>query len=314
MNYPLISMKHREARTAQSALNNNYVMPGGAKSLAVSIVTDKTDSRNKSDDVTNTDNGTTPTNGTRAANVLAEGNDDADGSGVGGRARGDSNASVRVGESDVLIDANVRGSSNDHRQHKRSDHKKRPASAMTQGSRRSRSVGRDQTNSGTDRTDGPYEERGALDTKSQRASNSSKRGRSASSNGARSFSAQRQQPKRTRKAREEGGFKLYISGIPYASTDVEIERLFCEYGKVTSAHVMRDHTGRSKGSGFVTYGTVEEAESSIEGLNGSFVMDKTRALRVDYARPKPKGSSNMRTGSGGGGGGAGPRRGGSAYH
>ena len=45
--------------------------------------------------------------------------------------------------------------------------------------------------------------------------------------------------------------KLYVGGLPYATTDASLEDLFSEHGTVESARVITDRmTGRSKGFGF----------------------------------------------------------------
>ena len=62
--------------------------------------------------------------------------------------------------------------------------------------------------------------------------------------------------------------KLYVGGLPYATTENELEDLFAEHGTVESVRVITDRmTGRSKGFGFVEMGSQEEAEAAIEKLN-----------------------------------------------
>ena len=46
--------------------------------------------------------------------------------------------------------------------------------------------------------------------------------------------------------------KLYVGGLPYATTEADLEGLFSEHGTVESVRVITDRdTGRSKGFGFV---------------------------------------------------------------
>ncbi|GJX15511.1 polyadenylate-binding protein 2-like protein [Tanacetum coccineum] len=45
-------------------------------------------------------------------------------------------------------------------------------------------------------------------------------------------------------------------------------RLFSEYGHVTSALVMRDADGNSKGFGFVNFKNAEDAAKVVDALNG----------------------------------------------
>ncbi len=91
--------------------------------------------------------------------------------------------------------------------------------------------------------------------------------------------------------------KLYVGGLPYATTEAELEDLFSEHGTVESARVITDRmTGRSKGFGFVEMGSQEEAEAAAEKLNNSELEGRT--LVVNEARPREK-----RRSFGGGGGG-----------
>lgn len=93
--------------------------------------------------------------------------------------------------------------------------------------------------------------------------------------------------------------KLYVGGLPYSVSDSELEALFAEHGKVTSAVVIKDRdSGQSKGFGFVEFENDAEATAAIAGLNGKDMNG--RSLMVSEARPQ-----EPRTGGGGGGG---PRR------
>ncbi len=88
--------------------------------------------------------------------------------------------------------------------------------------------------------------------------------------------------------------KLYVGGLPYATTEGQLEELFAEYGAVESARVITDRmTGRSRGFGFVEMSTPEEAQAAADGLNGTELEGRT--LVVNEAKP--------RVDRGGGGGG-----------
>ncbi len=98
--------------------------------------------------------------------------------------------------------------------------------------------------------------------------------------------------------------KLYVGGLPYATTEDELEDLFAEHGTVESVRVITDRmTGRSKGFGFVEMSSSEEAEVAAEKLNNSELEGRT--LVVNEARPREKRSGG---GFGGGGGGRGRNR------
>ena len=96
--------------------------------------------------------------------------------------------------------------------------------------------------------------------------------------------------------------KLFVGNLSFNVTDNQLHDAFAAHGVVVEANVMLDRaTGRSRGFGFVTMSTPEEAQAAIDGLNGSSIDN--RALTVNIARPREE-----RSGGGGGGGGRGPRR------
>ena len=48
------------------------------------------------------------------------------------------------------------------------------------------------------------------------------------------------------------GNKIYVGGLPYATTDTQLQEIFSAHGTVESARVITDKfTGRSRGFGFV---------------------------------------------------------------
>ena len=81
------------------------------------------------------------------------------------------------------------------------------------------------------------------------------------------------------------GKNLYVGNLSYSVTDAELEELFAQYGKVTSARVICDRdSGRSKGFGFVEMANEDEAQAAIEALNGK--ENNNRPLTVNEARPR----------------------------
>src|SRR5688500_5946269 len=94
--------------------------------------------------------------------------------------------------------------------------------------------------------------------------------------------------------------RLYVGNLSY-DTDTELFRqAFSSSGEVTDAHVVTDReSGRSRGFGFVTMASDDQAKKAIEAMNGA--MLDGRAIRVNEAEERPSG------GGGGGGGFGGPR-------
>ena len=79
--------------------------------------------------------------------------------------------------------------------------------------------------------------------------------------------------------------KLYVGNLDYSVTGDQLGELFAQAGKVVSAVVITDRgTGRSKGFGFVEYGTEEEAKKAIETFNDK--DNQGRKMIVNEARPR----------------------------
>lgn len=98
--------------------------------------------------------------------------------------------------------------------------------------------------------------------------------------------------------------RLFVGNLSFQTTDESLRAAFEEYGVVSEAKIITDReTGRSRGFGFLTMGTDEEAQKAIEGMNGALVDG--RALRVNVAEERRPGGGGGGGGRGGGGGGFG---------
>lgn len=105
--------------------------------------------------------------------------------------------------------------------------------------------------------------------------------------------------------------KLFVGNLSFNTTENDLHEAFSAHGTVVEANLMMDRmTGRSRGFGFVTYSTPEEAQKAISALHGAQLDG--RALTVNVARPKeerPPGGGGRDRGPrreyGGGGGGGG---------
>jgi RNA recognition motif-containing protein len=103
--------------------------------------------------------------------------------------------------------------------------------------------------------------------------------------------------------------KLYVGNLSFNVTSADLEEMFSQYGKVTSAQVVQDRdTGRSRGFGFVEMVDGNAARQAIQALNDQ--EHDGRRLTVNEAKPRED-----RGGGGGGGygGGRGGRGGGGGY-
>ncbi len=98
--------------------------------------------------------------------------------------------------------------------------------------------------------------------------------------------------------------RIYVGGLPFSTTEAEMNALFATHGAVTSAKLITDReSGQSRGFGFVEMSNDAEAVTAMEKLNGTDFGG--RKLTINEARPM-----EARTGGGGDRGGRGGDRGG----
>lgn len=91
--------------------------------------------------------------------------------------------------------------------------------------------------------------------------------------------------------------KLFVGNLAYAVTDDDLRELFSQAGTCEDASVVLDRdTGQSRGFGFVTMGTADEAERAKQQLDGTDL--KGRRLRVDAANDPAPGRGGGRRGPG----------------
>lgn len=101
--------------------------------------------------------------------------------------------------------------------------------------------------------------------------------------------------------------RLYVGGLPWATTQDELRDTFAKAGEVTSASIVTDKfTGRSRGFGFVEMANDDEARKAIEMLNGKDFGGRT--LTVNEARPMSERPPRREGGGGRGGFGRGRGR------
>lgn len=84
---------------------------------------------------------------------------------------------------------------------------------------------------------------------------------------------------------------LYVSNLGFNVTDDGLNKLFAQYGAVSSAKVIMDKfTNQSRGFGFVEMSDDNAAGNAIKELNGAMVDG--RAIKVSEARPREERSNN----------------------
>ena len=103
--------------------------------------------------------------------------------------------------------------------------------------------------------------------------------------------------------------RIYVGGLPFKTTEEEMNTLFAGYGQVSSAKIISDkYSGQSRGFGFVEMPNDAEADAAMEKLNGSdfggrkLTVNEARPME---ARPRSGGFGGDRGGRGGDRGGRG---------
>ena len=97
--------------------------------------------------------------------------------------------------------------------------------------------------------------------------------------------------------------KLFVGNLSWKATEDSLKPVFEAFGKVVSIKIITDHTGRSKGFGFVEMDTDQDALNAIQGLNEKVHLD--RNMRVSLAQERTDRPAGGGFGGGGGGGGFG---------
>ncbi|WVZ57100.1 hypothetical protein U9M48_007534 [Paspalum notatum var. saurae] len=87
--------------------------------------------------------------------------------------------------------------------------------------------------------------------------------------------------------------RVFVGNLPFSVDSAQLAGLFEQAGSVEMVEVIYDKlTGRSRGFGFVTMSSVEEAEAAVEQFNG-YVLDG-RSLRVNSGPAPPREQSPRR--------------------
>jgi len=80
------------------------------------------------------------------------------------------------------------------------------------------------------------------------------------------------------------GSNLYVKNIDDAIDDDELRRVFSHCGTITSAKIMRDEKGLSRGFGFVCFTTPEEANKALADLSGCMLNSKPLYVAIAQRR------------------------------
>jgi len=70
------------------------------------------------------------------------------------------------------------------------------------------------------------------------------------------------------------GLNLYIKNLDDSIDDDRLKSEFSQFGTITSAKIMRDDSGSSRGFGFVCFSTQEEATKAVTDMSGKMLAGK----------------------------------------
>lgn len=87
--------------------------------------------------------------------------------------------------------------------------------------------------------------------------------------------------------------KLFVGNLPWSMSSHSLSDLFSQFGQIVDCVIISDSsTGRSKGFGFVTFATEEEAQKAQSEMSGKDV--EGRNIVVNIARPREERSGFRR--------------------
>jgi polyadenylate-binding protein len=82
-------------------------------------------------------------------------------------------------------------------------------------------------------------------------------------------------PRRERESKEEEAkskfTNIFVKNLPESIDDEKLDKMFSEFGTITSAALTTDENGKSKCFGFVNFENHEDASAAVDALNGKEV-------------------------------------------
>jgi len=95
------------------------------------------------------------------------------------------------------------------------------------------------------------------------------------------------------------GVNLYVKNLGDETNDARLREEFKQYGDITSAKIMSDASGKSKGFGFVCFASQEEATKAVTEMNGRMLDGKplyvALAQRKELRRSQLEAQYNARS-------------------
>ncbi|KAK9111156.1 hypothetical protein Scep_018675 [Stephania cephalantha] len=85
---------------------------------------------------------------------------------------------------------------------------------------------------------------------------------------------------------------VYVKNFSENTSEEDLKKFFGNYGPITSAVIMRDANGDSRGFGFINFQNPDDAAVAVEKLNGSNLSDKV--LYVGKAQKKSEREAELK--------------------
>ena len=85
------------------------------------------------------------------------------------------------------------------------------------------------------------------------------------------------------------GVNLYVKNLDDIVDDEKLREAFAPYGNISSAKVMGDDKGNSKGFGFVCFASTEEATKAVSEMNGHLLGNKPLYVALAQRKDERKG-------------------------
>ena len=84
---------------------------------------------------------------------------------------------------------------------------------------------------------------------------------------------------------------IFVGNLPWTTTSEDLSGIYGPYNCAT-AEVIIGKNGRSRGYGIVSFNSEADAQSAIEGTNGTDVNGREIIVRVDRGKTEPTNGNN----------------------
>ncbi|KAE8278327.1 Protein boule-like [Larimichthys crocea] len=85
--------------------------------------------------------------------------------------------------------------------------------------------------------------------------------------------------------------RIFVGGIDYRVKESDLRHVFSQHGAVKEVKIVLDHTGMSKGYGFVTFETEDDVLKILCDANGVFFKDKKLSIGQAFRKQQRLGQS-----------------------